>query len=153
MERHGEPDAAGSAPPPEGADVGVVPGPSGSASDVVTITLPPQPRYIRVARLVAAGLANELGFGLDRLDDVRLAIGEACGLAVQVGAQEVSLEYVLDARSLSVTIDAALGGAGDQLDADYVALVEQVLTVACSDHHVDRDDRRLSIRVMFTDGN
>ena len=73
-------------------------------------------------------------------------------LAVQVGAQEVTLSYVLDARSLSVTIDAELGGAGDQLDADYVALVEQVLEVAGSDHHIDRDDRRMSIRVTFTDG-
>ena len=116
------------------------------------VTLPPQPRFIRVARLVAAGLANELGFGVDRLDDVRLAIGEACGLAVQVGASEVSLSYVLDEGSLSVTIDAELGRAGDQPDADYVALVEQVLAVACSDHHIDRDDRRMSIRVTFTDG-
>ena len=56
------------------------------------VTLPPQPRFIRVARLVAAGLANELGFGVDRLDDVRLAIGEACALAVQVGARDVSAD-------------------------------------------------------------
>ena len=53
------------------------------------VTLPPQPRYIRIARLVGVGLANELGFGVDRLDDVRLAIGEACGFAVQIGASEV----------------------------------------------------------------
>ncbi len=59
---------------------------------------------------------------------------------------------MLDDGSLSVTIDAELGSAADQLDADYVALVEQVLAVACSDHHIDRDDRRMSIRVTFTDG-
>ncbi len=152
MERQGDPDAAGSAPQ-EDADVRAVPEAIDPTSQAVTVTLPPQPRFIRVARLVAAGLANELGFGVDRLDDVRLAIGEACALAVQVGAREVTLSYMLEDSGLSVTIDAELGSTGDQLDAEYVALVEQVLTVACSDHHIDRDDRRMSIRLSFTDGN
>jgi Histidine kinase-like ATPase domain len=151
MERQGDHDGAASSSA-ERAGAAAAPDSSGSTSDQVTITLPPQPRYIRVARLVATGLANELGFGVDRLDDVRLAIGEACGLAVQVGAKEVSLAYDLDATSLTVTIDAVLGGVAAQLDDDYVALVEQVLAVAGTDHHIDRDDQRMSIRVTFTDG-
>jgi hypothetical protein len=150
MERQGEPEGAGSTPPDDAARA--VPEPVGAPSQTVMLTLPPQPRFIRVARLVASGLANELGFGLDRLDDVRLAIGEACGLAVQVGARKVSLSYVLDHGSLSVAIDAELDSTADQLDADYVALVEQVLAVASFKHHIDRDDRRMSIDVTFTDG-
>ena len=60
------------------------------------------------------------------------------------------LTYALDERSLDVTIDAVLDGGGAEPEADYVALVEQVLAVACSEHHIDRDDRRLSIGVTFT---
>jgi Histidine kinase-like ATPase domain len=151
MERQGDPASAASSSA-QGSGTGAAPYSSGSTSDQVTITLPPQPRYIRVARLVATGLANELGFGVDRLDDVRLAVGEACGLVVQVGAKEVSLAYALDASSLTVTIDAVLGGAATQLDDDYVALVEQVLAVAGTDHRINRDDQRMSIRVTFTNG-
>jgi serine/threonine-protein kinase RsbW len=150
MERQSDPDPAGPAPQ-TGADPDASPEPV-SASQAVVVTLPPQPRFIRVARLVAAGLANELGFGVDRLDDVRLAIGEACALAVQVGAREVTLSYLLENDGLRVAIDAELGSTGDQLDADYVSLVEQVLEVACSDHSIDRDERRMSIRISFTDG-
>ncbi len=148
MERQNEPDGAG-ATPPEGDDELTA---HESTTQAVTITLPPQPRFIRVARLVAAGLASELGFGVDRLDDVRLAVGEACSLAVQVGARDVSLTYVLDS-GLSVAIEAELGDADDHLDADYIALVEQVLAVACSSHDIDRDERRMSIRVTFTNGS
>jgi hypothetical protein len=122
-----------------------------TTSSKVVVTLPAQPRLIRVARLVASGLANELGFGVDRLDDVRLAVGEACGFAVQIGATEITLTYALDERSLGVTLDAVLDGTGAQPEDDYAALVGQVLAVACSAHHIDRADRRLLIGITFTD--
>ena len=122
------------------------------APEAVTLRLPAQPRYMRVARLVAAGLANELGFGVDRLDDVRLAVGEACALAVQAGAQGVDLSYSLDDATLSVSLDAVLAGADSELGADYLTLVDQVFAVACSAHHVERDDRRMSMRLSFVNG-
>ena len=89
--------------------------------------------------------------GVDRLDDVRLAVGEACALAVQAGARAVDLSYSLDKATLVVSLDAVLGGDGE-LDADYLTLVDQVLAVACSAHRVERDDRRMSMRLCFVDG-
>lgn len=150
MERHIEPDASEAAAfdQPGG---GMATGPMATTPSKVIVILPAQPRLVRVARLVASGLANELGFGVDRLDDVRLAVGEACGYAVQIGASEITVTYALDERSLGVTIDAVLNGGGAEPEDDYAALVDQVLSVACAEHHIDRDDRRLSIGVTFTD--
>jgi serine/threonine-protein kinase RsbW len=150
MERHPERDAS-EAETIDRPGAGTDTGPMAPAPSNVIVTLPAQPRLVRVARLVASGLANELGFGLDRLDDVRLAVGEACAFAVQIGAREITLTYALDERSLGVTIDAVLEGGGAEPEDDYAALVGQVLAVACSEHHIDRDDRRLSIGVTFTD--
>ncbi len=42
----------------------------------------PEPAHVRTARLVGVAVARKAGLGEDRLDDVRLAIGEACGRAV-----------------------------------------------------------------------
>ena len=150
MERHLEPDApeAETLDQPDGS---TVTDPMATTPSKVVVTLPARPRLVRVARLVATGLANELGFGVDRLDDVRLAVGEACGFAVQIGATEITLTYALDERSLGVTIEAVLDHEVAEPDAEYAALVGQVLAVACSEHHIDRDDRRLSIDVTFTD--
>ena len=47
------------------------------ADDVVSLELPAQASYLRLARLVGAGMASDLDFDIERLDDVRLAIGEA----------------------------------------------------------------------------
>jgi serine/threonine-protein kinase RsbW len=144
MERHLERDASETTIPDTRES-------DATTSSKVVVTLPAQPRLVRIARLVASGLANELGFGVDRLDDVRLAVGEACGFAVQIGATELTLTYALDARSLGVTLDAVLDGAGAEPEDDYAALVGQVLAVACSAHHIDRDDRHLLIGITFTD--
>jgi hypothetical protein len=151
MERQAERDdgsIAGSPP----ADERATEQPSSGSTDVVTLEVPPQSRYIRLARLVAAGLANELGFDVDRLDDVRLAIGEVCGLAVQQGATSVALSYVLDEATLEVEIDAPLSPEAPTVDEDHRVLVEQVLAVACSTHRLANSDRRISALLTFTDG-
>jgi len=150
MERQVE---SNEARPPEEAGVTATAGGFGSPPDAVTLTFPAQPRYLRVARLVASGLANELGFGVDRLDDVRLAVGEACSLAVQFGATTISLAYVLDDHRLDVSIQAALDGPRDDVDVENLALVGQVLAVAGSDHRIDRQHGQLSVHVSFTDGS
>jgi Histidine kinase-like ATPase domain len=150
MERHVEPEAPEARALDE-PDERPATDPIVTTQHKVVVTLPAQPRLVRVARLVASGLANELGFGVDRLDDVRLAVGEACGFAVQSGAREITLTYALDERSLGVTLDASLDGEDAEPAAEYSALVGQVLAVVGSEHHIDRDNRRLSIGVTFTD--
>jgi serine/threonine-protein kinase RsbW len=124
-----------------------------ASADAVSVHLPAQSRFIRIARLAGAGLANELGFGVDRLDDVRLAIGEACGLAVHAGAASIDLRYVLGPTTISVAVEATVEAETGRLDPDYLALVEQVLSVACSAHSIEHGERQMTIRFTFTDGS
>jgi anti-sigma regulatory factor (Ser/Thr protein kinase) len=48
----------------------------------VHLTFTPDPAYVRTARLVAAAVARRAGVSDDLIDEVRLAIGEACSRAV-----------------------------------------------------------------------
>lgn len=50
----------------------------------VTIQLPPAPAHVRTARLIAAAMARRAGVAENLLDEIRLAVGEACARAVQV---------------------------------------------------------------------
>lgn len=123
--------------------------PAGGES--ISLSLPPHARFVRVARLVGSGLANELGFDVERLDDVRLAIGEACALVVQAGASEVGLTFTLDGASLLVSVRGT--GAGDFRlpDRVHLTLVDQVLAVACSEHSVEQLDGALALHLTFSD--
>jgi anti-sigma regulatory factor (Ser/Thr protein kinase) len=58
---------------------------------VVRIDVTPDPAHVRVVRLVAVSLARLNGISEEAVEDVRLAVGEACGRAVAAQAR-VDLE-------------------------------------------------------------
>jgi serine/threonine-protein kinase RsbW len=49
----------------------------------VTLTVPAQSRYLSVVRTAAAGLAARLDFTLDDIEDLRIAVDEACALLLK----------------------------------------------------------------------
>lgn len=50
----------------------------------VTLRLSPQRAHVRTARLVAVAMARRSGVSEQVLDEIRLAVGEACARAVQL---------------------------------------------------------------------
>lgn len=56
----------------------------------VRLELTALPEHVRTARLVATAVARRLGLGEELLEEVRLAVGEACARAVQRSEQMAS---------------------------------------------------------------
>lgn len=54
---------------------------------VVELKIPCKPEYVGVARLAILGVASRMRFSYDQVEDVRLAVGEACTTAVEWGAK------------------------------------------------------------------
>lgn len=50
---------------------------------VVELRIPCKPEYVGVARLALLGVASRMRFSYDQVEDVRLAVGEACTTAVE----------------------------------------------------------------------
>ncbi len=50
---------------------------------VVELTIPSKPEYVGVARLTILGVASRMQFTYDEVEDIRLAVGEACTTAVE----------------------------------------------------------------------
>ncbi|HEX2051969.1 MAG TPA: hypothetical protein VHJ34_15230 [Actinomycetota bacterium] len=44
--------------------------------DVLTITIPASPEYVGVVRLVVSGLASRVGFTIDDIEDLKIAVDE-----------------------------------------------------------------------------
>jgi serine/threonine-protein kinase RsbW len=62
---------------------------------IVDVSFTPLPAHVRTARLVALAMARRVGVAEDMLDEVRLALGEACSRAVGVHAIRAPDEPVL----------------------------------------------------------
>jgi anti-sigma regulatory factor (Ser/Thr protein kinase) len=88
----------------------------------VTLRLPPSAAHVRTARLIAAAMARRSGIGEDVLDEVRLAVGEACARAVRMQERQgvaapVTLEFGETGRFSVSVLDGAKTGSGDELSA------------------------------------
>ncbi|CAM3425287.1 anti-sigma B factor RsbW [Brevibacillus invocatus] len=57
--------------------------PNNPSADVIQLTLPNRVEYLGVARLLVSGVANRMGFSYEDIEDIKLAVGEACTNAVE----------------------------------------------------------------------
>jgi len=77
---------------------------------VVELTIPGKPEYVGVARLAILGVASRMRFSYDEVEDIRLAVGEACTTAIersgsaQITAQEVRIRCLIDPTRLVVEV-------------------------------------------------
>ena len=47
-------------------------------SDFVELKLPAKPEYVGVVRLTISGIANRLGYSYEDIEDIKVAVAEAC---------------------------------------------------------------------------
>lgn len=93
-------DSPGAATPDISADRGREPVGDGT----VELTLPAETRHLRLVRLAVSGFTADLGAPIEDIDDLRLAVGEACALLVEhapVGAR-LTVTYLHDGGSVTV---------------------------------------------------
>lgn len=131
----------------------------------VSVSFTPLPAHVRTARFIAASVARRAGVAESVLDEVRLAVSEACSLAVRLHRahlpeQPVELRLTEEPDRFSVQVldavarAAPAGGTGsdlrDVLDADDVAgPVRDLTAVAGDDDLVDLQAReRIGLAVI-----
>jgi serine/threonine-protein kinase RsbW len=80
--------------------------PTAAGDDVVELRLPADGAYLSVLRTATAGLAARLDFTLDEIEDLRIAVDEACALLLPdaVAGAELSCRFALSKDSLAVTV-------------------------------------------------
>jgi serine/threonine-protein kinase RsbW len=49
-----------------------------TASDYIEMNVPAKADYVGVVRLTISGLANRMGFAFDEIEDIKIAVSEAC---------------------------------------------------------------------------
>jgi serine/threonine-protein kinase RsbW len=54
-----------------------------SHNELVELRIPSRPEWVALARLAAATVANRLRFSIEEIEDVKLAVAEACTAVIQ----------------------------------------------------------------------
>ena len=114
---------------------------------VIELSLPADARLVRLARLVASGVATAAGFDVEEVEDLRIAVDELCGALVEGGNGD-SLELRFDLGDQEVAVAGSTASSGiEQLDEQRISLSRQILDVVVDSHEVNADDGTIWVRL------
>lgn len=95
---------------------------SDTQAETVQLLIPCRPEYVGVARLAVLGIASRMPFSYDEVEDVRLAVGEACTHAVErAGSGAATIRIVSTVAVHALTIEIS----DDVAEADAAAPTEE----------------------------
>ncbi|KAB1909907.1 MULTISPECIES: ATP-binding protein [unclassified Micromonospora] len=108
--------------------------------DIVHLTVPADGGYLGVLRTATAGLAARLQFALDEIEDLRIAVDEACAMLLAIATRDAELECRFavtdDALTVEVTVPT-VRGATLPSESSFAWKVLTALTTAASARAAD----------------
>ncbi len=82
----------------------------------VELKIPAKAEWVAVARLAVAAVASRLRFSVDEIEDIKLAIAEACTNCIQHGGAADSIEITSQVLSDAVRVSVRDRGVGQRLE-------------------------------------
>ena len=111
-------------------------------ADHVKVCLPADGAYLSVLRTATAGLAARLDFTLDEIEDLRIAIDEACAMLLAQAIPGTDLECVFELGTNLVTITVSVTTAEPRMPArDTFAWTVLSALAGSVDSRLEPDDR------------
>jgi serine/threonine-protein kinase RsbW len=82
--------------------------------DLMKMSVPGKPEYIVTVRMAVASMASQAGFDIEAIEDIKVAVSEACSNTVEHAGEtdihEYSVEFERAEESLTITVSDAGSG-------------------------------------------
>lgn len=121
----------------------------GGPAEHIELTIPARPEYVGVVRLAAAGIAGRMLFSYDDIEDLKIAVSEACAQAVQAGGEQVAVRFDVAADRLEIRVAHRPGRARRRTQQGELGtllvrcLMDEVRTEGDGPQHVTWMTKRL----------
>lgn len=77
-------------------------------NDEIRLSIPNKPEYVSVVRLTVAAIASRIGFDIEKIEDMKIAVSEACNNAITHGCGccegEYEINFVLTGEKLTISV-------------------------------------------------
>lgn len=110
----------------------------------VFLRVPADGAYVSLLRTMTAGLAARLDFTVDDIEDLRIAVGEACALVLPLSVPDGDLEAEFAQTPGTLTVSVRVSTSGPA-EPDYESFAWQVLSTLTAEASAQIDDHHLGI--------
>ncbi|HEY5585791.1 MAG TPA: ATP-binding protein [Ruminiclostridium sp.] len=103
------------------------------AFDNVTLVLPAKSEYVSTARLTASSVANRIGFNIDEVEDIKVAVSEVCNIILSKMGDEISqykISFGINSDNLEITFTGEkmeLKCLGESVENEYGLYIMEAL--------------------------
>jgi serine/threonine-protein kinase RsbW len=104
--------------------------------EVVRLSVPGSLEYVRVVRLTAAAVASRLGFDVEEIEDLRVAVDELASVIIEAGGG-TEMTFAFSSFGDLFVID---GNASVSREPTLDDLSRQILTVVVDDFEISATD-------------
>ncbi|MDQ3957255.1 MAG: hypothetical protein M3273_02915 [Actinomycetota bacterium] len=109
--------------------------------ETVRIRIPASPSYIHVLRLVAAGLASRLGFTIDEIEDLKIAVDELSAYLTGAQGRDGTLSIAFAVSGTAITITGTGDVApGERIRTDLTEFSRMILDTVVDSASLDQPD-------------
>ena len=75
---------------------------------IIELILPFKAEFVSIVRLTASGVANRIGFDIETIEDIKVAIAEVCNKFINAGskiASKFSIKFHVSINEIVITFD------------------------------------------------
>ena len=76
--------------------------------EMIEVSIPHRAEYVSLIRLTVASIANRMGFDVEAIEDIKVALSEACSNAIMHGGCDTSdnflIQFLLDNARLTISV-------------------------------------------------
>lgn len=116
--------------------------------DILTVRIPASPSYVRVVRLVAAGLAARLKFTIDDIEDLKMAVDELTSYLTGPRGRPGNLEidFLMHQDHIEIKGRGHFPD-GSKRPTELTELSHKILETVVDSASLERDDGSLVFRL------
>jgi serine/threonine-protein kinase RsbW len=117
------------------------------AEPKVHLTIPASSRYLRLARLTAAGLAGDLGYPVDAIEDLRIAVDELCAAIIEDTPPSDELELTYSEEEGGLVVEGICRARSNKAP-ELHSVARELLNMLADKYSIGATDGRRNFRLV-----
>jgi serine/threonine-protein kinase RsbW len=106
--------------------------------DVIRLSVPAALEYVRIVRLTGSGVASRLGFDVEEIENLRVALDELASMAIDIAdGGELEMTFCTTDTELRIVGKAPIA---EGVEAVVEPLTAQILKAVIDDYELRSDD-------------